>query len=248
MSIGENLRVARESRGKNQTELGASVGLNRRVISEWENGKKEPTIGQLRKMAGFLDIPLSNLTGEIKSMENSTILTGSAARDGATIYNSPDESLESNAKPIGRLIYIPVISPRATLCCGEGNGLEGVEPEVINHLPVDLDTIDAFGIDVHELRAMKTEGSSMEPAVREGDFVIYDPTAEVRHGDIGVVEFRDRWYVRGVLIEPEDKITLRSKNREEYPDIVIKWGDERYKAHGRVIGIQTPMRRCSGIL
>jgi len=248
MSIGENLRGARESRGKNQTELGASVGLNRRVISEWENGKKEPTMGQLRKMAEFLGIPLSHLTGEIKSMENSTILTGSTARFGATMYNSPDESLESNARPIGRLVYIPVISPRATLCCGEGNGLEGVEPEVTNRLPMDLDTIEVFGINASDLRVMKTEGDSMEPIIRDGDFVIFGKGSDVRHGDIGVVEYRGRWYVRGVLIEPEEKIILRSKNQAEYPDIVVKWGDEQYREHGRVLHIQTPVRRCPGIL
>jgi phage repressor protein C with HTH and peptisase S24 domain len=246
---GNQLSKARQAQRRQQSEIAEVTGVTARTVSRWENDQSVPDIDQVVKMAKFLEVPVEFLTGdEPQSIENSTILNGALLRDSGTIGRNPGVFSESNVRPIANLIQIPIISPRATLCCGSGNGLEGVEPEVTNRLPMDLDTIEVFGINASDLRVMKTEGDSMEPIIRDGDFVIFGKGSDVRHGDIGVVEYRGRWYVRGVLIEPEEKIILRSKNQAEYPDIVVKWGDEQYREHGRVLHIQTPVRRCPGIL
>lgn len=246
---GNQLSKARQAQRRQQSELAEITGVATRTVGRWENNQSVPDVDQVIKMAKFLEVPVEFLSGEqSESSENSKIINGSLSGEGSMIVRNPGGLFESNARPIKNLIQIPIISPRATLCCGGGNGLEGVEPEVISRLPVDLDAIDAFGLNVDELRVMKTEGNSMEPLIVDGDFVIFDLGSDVRHGDIGVVEYRGRWYVRGVLIETEDRIVLRSRNQAEYPDIVVKWGDEQYRAHGRVIRIQPQMRRCPGIL
>ena len=45
MSIGENIKSLRESRGLTQAQLGDAVGVSDKAVSTWESGKREPRMG-----------------------------------------------------------------------------------------------------------------------------------------------------------------------------------------------------------
>jgi transcriptional regulator with XRE-family HTH domain len=42
MTVGSNLRAAREARGLTQKQVGDALGVTNRDVSRWENGKVEP--------------------------------------------------------------------------------------------------------------------------------------------------------------------------------------------------------------
>ena len=61
MSIGENIKSLRESRGITQAQLGDAVGVSDKAVSTWESGKREPRMGVVEKLAEFFDVTASAL-------------------------------------------------------------------------------------------------------------------------------------------------------------------------------------------
>lgn len=61
MSIGENIRSLRESRGLTQAQLGDAVGVSDKAVSTWESGKREPRMGTAEKLAEFFGVTVSAL-------------------------------------------------------------------------------------------------------------------------------------------------------------------------------------------
>lgn len=50
MSFADNLKKARLKRGESQTTLGAKAGLEASHIGHFENERREPNLGNLRKI------------------------------------------------------------------------------------------------------------------------------------------------------------------------------------------------------
>ena len=61
MSIGENIKSLRESRGLTQAQLGDAVGVSDKAVSTWESGKREPRMGAVEKLAAFFGLDKSEL-------------------------------------------------------------------------------------------------------------------------------------------------------------------------------------------
>ena len=60
--IAASLKLARESRGKSQRQLGREAGVLGRLICYWEKGRGEPSITAAIKIAGALGMSLSTDT------------------------------------------------------------------------------------------------------------------------------------------------------------------------------------------
>lgn len=52
--MGEKIRQARENAGLSQKQLAEALGLDQSAVSNWETGKSEPTLHNLRRMADIL--------------------------------------------------------------------------------------------------------------------------------------------------------------------------------------------------
>ncbi len=69
MSFHETLRKIRLEKQLSQTELAELLSIDRSVISKWENGTRSPTIDQAKQIADALGISVSELIGEIPSVQ-----------------------------------------------------------------------------------------------------------------------------------------------------------------------------------
>lgn len=56
MKIGRRIKESRELKHYSQGELARLVGVSQPTISDWENGKTEPTVDNLRSLAVELDV------------------------------------------------------------------------------------------------------------------------------------------------------------------------------------------------
>ncbi|WP_066570352.1 ImmA/IrrE family metallo-endopeptidase [Snodgrassella sp. CFCC 13594] len=56
--IPEKLRIAREIRGYNQTQLEAISEVSKATISKWENGEQSPSFANLEKVSSALNFPM----------------------------------------------------------------------------------------------------------------------------------------------------------------------------------------------
>ncbi len=52
-----------KSEGLNQSKLANGIGVNQSTVCNWLNGKKEPSIESLWKLADFFDVSVDYLIG-----------------------------------------------------------------------------------------------------------------------------------------------------------------------------------------
>ena len=86
--------------------------------------------------------------------------------------------------------------------------------------------------------SLKISGLSMiDAGILEGDYVIIDPTQEVKHNDIVVVMIDGEVTVKRLIIEKEqpNEVILRPEN-DTMKDIIVRSRDLR--VIGKVVGVQ----------
>ncbi len=62
MRIGHRIKASRESKNISQGELARRLGVSQPSVSDWENGKSEPSVDNLRALAVELDVWFEWLT------------------------------------------------------------------------------------------------------------------------------------------------------------------------------------------
>ena len=63
INFSKNLKMYRLQEKYNQQQLSALVGVSQQCISEWENGKIEPTLSYLWKLADIFNVSIDELVG-----------------------------------------------------------------------------------------------------------------------------------------------------------------------------------------
>ena len=67
MNFRENLRTLRKERHVSQEVLAEYLGVSQRLVSHYENGKCEPCLDYLCRLAEYFDVSLDTLVGYKKS-------------------------------------------------------------------------------------------------------------------------------------------------------------------------------------
>ena len=70
--FSNTLRLARESRGLNQTELAKIAGLQPAAIGHFEANRRKPSFANIRALAIALNVSSDYLLGQADSMEGAT--------------------------------------------------------------------------------------------------------------------------------------------------------------------------------
>jgi transcriptional regulator with XRE-family HTH domain len=68
----ERLRLAREHRGLNQSDLAKRASLQASAISHFETGTRKPSFDNLRRLADALDVTTDYLIGRVKEFSGLT--------------------------------------------------------------------------------------------------------------------------------------------------------------------------------
>lgn len=91
-------------------------------------------------------------------------------------------------------------------------------------IPIKIDDDNAF--------ALQISGNSMEPIIKNGDYVIISPNSNIDSGDIAAFRINDKVTIKKFLRE-DGKTYLLSEN-SKYPPIILEEGDELISI-GRVV-------------
>ena len=68
LSFGERIRLLREKKGLNQTELGAAVNMTQRKISYIEHDKYEPGLDDIKALCRYFNVSADYLLGFPKNL------------------------------------------------------------------------------------------------------------------------------------------------------------------------------------
>ena len=80
MKLFDKIRILRKARGLSQEQLGYSLsrvnkdGISRQTVSDWENGKFEPKLENIRDLAEVFNVSFDALLDESVDLENGEVL------------------------------------------------------------------------------------------------------------------------------------------------------------------------------
>lgn len=80
MKLFDKIRILRKARGLSQEQLGYSLsrvnkdGISRQTVSDWENGKFEPKLENIRDLAEVFNVSFDALLDESVDLENESVL------------------------------------------------------------------------------------------------------------------------------------------------------------------------------
>ncbi len=79
MKLSDKIRILRKARGLSQEGLGHSIsettdGVSRQTVSDWENGKFEPKLDNIRDIAKVLNVSFDVLLNESVDLNDATIV------------------------------------------------------------------------------------------------------------------------------------------------------------------------------
>lgn len=214
-TFAELLRTYRKQKGVTQAVLAEALGLNRPVIGAYEEGRAEPKLEVLRRMAEYFEITVDELTSGVAPVINSGLRVLPIVVDG-----------QSNIE------RVPLVPAKAA--AGYLSGFQ--DPEFIGQLPV-------FEMPFRELarertyRMFQIEGDSMLP-VPSGSYIISDyveSLAQIRNGEPYIVVSESEGIVFKRIFKDGAKLNLISDNPVFEPySIPLADVKEVWKANGYV--------------
>ena len=106
MTLAEKIHILRKARGLSQEDLGLSLstkdnGVSRQTVSDWENGKSEPKLDNIRALAELLNVSYDVLLDEELDLNNQEYL--SQVLNGT--YQNSKSILDKENYYIHRLVF-----------------------------------------------------------------------------------------------------------------------------------------------
>ncbi|MCD1025791.1 XRE family transcriptional regulator [Enterococcus sp. SMC-9] len=160
-----------------------TVNFNKGKLSKWENGKEEPKLSSIRILADFYSIKIDDFYSENTSSSSiEAIYNQLVPPRQEKVYNFASEQLEEqkqeNILDFPEKGRIPTIQNSASAANPTEltYGDTVVEEEEFERIPSNADF------------AVPIIGDSMEPVIRNGQFVFVKEQPDVEDGEIAIVE------------------------------------------------------------
>ena len=104
--IGDKIKAIRIAKGLDQKQLADMVGISKSSISEWENCKRAPRMGTLRKIAAALGVDVWEIIG-VNNVEydGSSSPLSSDEHDLVSIYRALDDLSRKVVRGVAELEF-----------------------------------------------------------------------------------------------------------------------------------------------
>ncbi|MGN0783841.1 MAG: helix-turn-helix domain-containing protein [Christensenellales bacterium] len=116
MKLSDKIRIIRKARGFSQETLGEKLsrtsqyGISRQSISDWENGKTEPKLENIRDLTEVLQVSFDSLLDESIDLNDPDVLTGVLQISKVARKTEVDSSFRY-------ILYANNLSARSFVCC-----------------------------------------------------------------------------------------------------------------------------------
>lgn len=96
--LAERLALARKARGISQQQVADRIGVTRRTISDYELGRRQPSLDALGEIAKCYQVTTDFLLGIDKSNNSFVDLEGLTSKEESLIRDLVDDMKMKNAK------------------------------------------------------------------------------------------------------------------------------------------------------
>ena len=226
--FGEKLKKLRRTRNLTQADLSRRINASEITVRSWETGIKTPSMSNLKALARALHVSVDYLLGVESSSESrfrvqlsddeSTLLGNYRELDKpgkqAVIGVCEMEKQRINSQWYRKNHFVaraePADVPRRFLplfatpaAAGVATPIDGEDYELI---PADL------SVPLNADFAVRIQGDSMEPWIKDGAIVYVDKDAPIRIGDVGIFCVDGAMYCKQFFMDENNNITLVSAN------------------------------------
>lgn len=106
MQLADKIRIIRKARGFSQEELGYRLknDVSRQAVSDWENGRSEPCLDNIRDLAEVLGVSFDALLDESIDLNQPEVLNAILSKQKYITYNFDEKQQGS----IGKSIYYTI--------------------------------------------------------------------------------------------------------------------------------------------
>lgn len=225
--VGEQIKKFRERRNMTQDDLAEKLGTTRQSISRYEIGERKANQDILFALSDIFGVAVDDFFPAAKE-GITTIYNQLAPPRQEKVYNFAERQLEEQNR--GNVVHFPKKEKLPTIknSASAANPTElvygdtVVEEEEFERVPSSADF------------AVPIIGDSMEPVIRNGQFVFVKEQPDVEDGEIAIVELDgDGVTCKEVYKDYENKeIILRSIN-ELYEDRIVS--PEQIRIIGKVV-------------
>jgi phage repressor protein C with HTH and peptisase S24 domain/plasmid maintenance system antidote protein VapI len=195
--LADRIKTVIDEAGGNISKVAAAANTTDEVVAGWLSGKTTQ-IGVDHAVA----------LQETFGVNSVWLMLGKGSRTTTVRYNDPYEPI-----PITRWRAIPVVG-RAQLG-DNGNWADMEYPVGHGDGYIDFPTKDP------DAYALKCEGDSMRPRIKDGEFVVIEPNQEIQPGDEVLVKSKDgRVMVKEFMYKRTGRTHLISANDAHKPIIL----------------------------
>ncbi|MDL2214389.1 helix-turn-helix domain-containing protein [Clostridia bacterium OttesenSCG-928-O13] len=125
MTVGENIKSNRKDKNLTQGQLADMLGVKQNTVAQWENGRTQPSLEQLKKIAEALNVsPVSFLPDGWDFLQEHSPDDDVALQDALTVADTENKNRvllkealhESKHTLKAKTIDIPVSQLKSAIC------------------------------------------------------------------------------------------------------------------------------------
>lgn len=197
--FSDRLRSLRDDKRLTVDEVASEVGISRSTLSNYETGARYPKKPILDAILDYYNVSLDYLEGKT-DVKNVYDFNG--------IYNAGyKEGLTDAAGNVLKSTPVPIYSP---LSCGTGTWVNEAPDDYLGIPTVMIhDSVSYF--------ANPAQGNSMEPHIKNGDYLIFEKTEQIDSGKIGSFSLNGQYYCKRFKRLADGSAWLFSDNGDYEP-------------------------------
>lgn len=225
--MAKNISKYMEKAGVDRNKLSTDLGISYTTITDWIKGKTYPRIDKIELLANYFGISKSDLVEDSVS-DIATIYNQLVPPRKEKVYNFAERQLEEQKR--GNVVRFPKKEKLPTI----KNSASAANPTELVYGDTVVEEEEFERVPNNADFAVPIIGDSMEPVIRNGQFVFVKEQPDVEDGEIAIVEIDgDGVTCKEVYKDYESQtIILRSIN-ELYEDRVVS--PEQIRIIGKVV-------------
>ena len=222
MSLAQRITAARKGAGLSQSKLAelCGWGKSQNRISNYENGKSNPSYDDLIKIGKALNIDPSSLAfGPPYKPSKAEAFKVEERKHEFEYLPSEFEPWDSKTPLDEDEVEIPFFTD-VEVAAGAGSMLanERIGPK----LRFAKSTLKRAGVPPEAAACVKVSGDSMDPALPDGSVVgVNTADTAIRDGKMYAIEHGGLLRIKILQNMPHGSLRLKSYNQAEYPDEIL---------------------------
>ena len=184
MNFGDRLVKARENLGFNQANFSEKIDLAAQSLARYEKNKVNPSMEFIAKLTDMFNI------------NSNWLLTGKGE-----MFISNDTTKNSDN------YFIDLLNVRA----GAGEGIYNYVIETVDTISLDK-SFFRTPTNTNKIKGIQVDGDSMEPTLRDGDYVLIDENINFGTNGIYAIQYGGQILIKRLQFKMDGTILIISDN------------------------------------